>query len=131
MYQSQNSTEYQSQNSTVHQSQNSPVYQSQNSPVYQSQNCTVYQSQNSPVNQSQNSPVNRSQNSPVGWLVVLRIYVALAVFQPYRDLEAGGNQSLKFKSGNQTRTSCSASQDLLKPLDNCRYQNSSVNQSQN
>ena len=24
----------------------------------------------------------------VGWLVVLRIYVALAVFQPYRDLEA-------------------------------------------
>ena len=31
------------------------------------------------------------------WLVVLRIYVALAVFQPYRDLEAGDNQSLKFK----------------------------------
>ena len=29
--------------------------------------------------------------------VVLRIYVALAVFQPYRDLEAGDNQSLKFK----------------------------------
>ena len=29
------------------------------------------------------------------WL--LRIYVALAVFQPYRDLEAGDNQSLKFK----------------------------------
>ena len=35
--------------------------------------------------------------SYVGWLVVLRIYVALAVFQPYRDLEAGYNQSLKFK----------------------------------
>ena len=33
----------------------------------------------------------------VGLLVVLRIYVALAVFQPYRDLEAGDNQSLKFK----------------------------------
>ena len=32
-----------------------------------------------------------------GWLVVFRIYVALAVFQPYRDLEAGDNQSLKFK----------------------------------
>ena len=32
----------------------------------------------------------------LGW-VVLRIYVALAVFQPYRDLEAGDNQSLKFK----------------------------------
>ena len=31
------------------------------------------------------------------WLVVLRIYVASAVFQPYRDLEAGDNQSLKFK----------------------------------
>ena len=31
------------------------------------------------------------------WLVVLRIYVALAVFQPYRDLEAGDDQSLKFK----------------------------------
>ena len=30
-------------------------------------------------------------------LVLLRIYVALAVFQPYRDLEAGDNQSLKFK----------------------------------
>ena len=30
-------------------------------------------------------------------LVILRIYVALAVFQPYRDLEAGDNQSLKFK----------------------------------
>ena len=33
----------------------------------------------------------------VGWLVVLGIYVALAVFQSYRDLEAGDNQSLKFK----------------------------------
>ena len=32
----------------------------------------------------------------VGWLVALRI-VALAVFQPYSDLEAGDNQSLKFK----------------------------------
>ena len=29
------------------------------------------------------------------WLIVLTIYVALAVFQPYRDLEAGDNQSLK------------------------------------
>ena len=33
----------------------------------------------------------------VGWLVVLRIYVALAVFQIYRNLEAGDNKSLKFK----------------------------------
>ena len=31
----------------------------------------------------------------VGWLVVLRIYIALAIFQPYRDLKAGDNQSLK------------------------------------
>ena len=30
-------------------------------------------------------------------LVVLRIYVALALFQPYGDLEAGDNRSLKFK----------------------------------
>ena len=29
------------------------------------------------------------------WLVVLRIYVALAIFQSYRDLEAGDDQSLK------------------------------------
>ena len=29
--------------------------------------------------------------------IVLKIYVALAVFQPYRDLEAGDNQSLKYK----------------------------------
>ena len=31
----------------------------------------------------------------VGCLVVLRIYVASAVFQPYREFEAGDNQSLK------------------------------------
>ena len=30
-----------------------------------------------------------------GWLAVLRIYVALAIFHSYRDLEAGDNQSLK------------------------------------
>ena len=34
-------------------------------------------------------------HSLYGWLVVLRIYFALAIFQPYRDLEAGDNQSLK------------------------------------
>ena len=33
----------------------------------------------------------------VGWLVVLRVYVASAVFQPYRELEAGENQSLKIQ----------------------------------
>ena len=31
------------------------------------------------------------------WLVVLRIYVALAIFQPYHNLEAGDKQSLKLK----------------------------------
>ena len=35
-------------------------------------------------------------NTWVGWLVVLRIYVASAVFHLYRDLEAGDNKS-KFK----------------------------------
>ena len=51
----------------------------------------------------------------VGWLVVLRIYVALAVFQPYRDLEAGDNQSLKIqvlRPGIKPQTSCFASQEL-------------------
>ena len=33
--------------------------------------------------------------SHVGWLVILMIYVALAIFQPYRDLETGDNQSLR------------------------------------
>ena len=31
----------------------------------------------------------------VGWLVALKIYVALAIFQTYRDLEAGDNEYLK------------------------------------
>ena len=35
--------------------------------------------------------------APFWLLVVLRIYVASAVFQPYRDLEAGDNQSLKIE----------------------------------
>ena len=33
----------------------------------------------------------------IGWLVVLRINVDLAIFQPYLDLEAGDNQSLKIQ----------------------------------
>ena len=33
----------------------------------------------------------------VGWLVVSRINVDLAIFQPYVDLEAGDNQSLKIQ----------------------------------
>ena len=42
-------------------------------------------------------------NGLVG-LVVLRIYVALAVFQPYRDLEAGDNQSQVARPGIEPRT---------------------------
>ena len=51
----------------------------------------------------------------VDWLVVLRIYVALAVFQSYCDLEAGDNQSLKIqmaRPGIEPWTSFSASQEL-------------------
>ena len=51
----------------------------------------------------------------VGWLVVLRIYVASAVFQPYPDLEAGDNQSLKIqvaRPGIEPRSTCPASQEL-------------------
>ena len=53
--------------------------------------------------------------APVGWLVALRIYVDLAIFQPYLDLEAGDNHSLKFqmaRPGIEPRSSCSASQEL-------------------
>ena len=51
----------------------------------------------------------------VGWLVVLRINVDLAIFQPYLDLEAGDNQSLKIQVVRpeiEPRSSCSASQEL-------------------
>ena len=51
----------------------------------------------------------------VGWLVVLRINVDLAIFQPYRHLEAGDNQSLKIqvaRPGIKPRSSCSANQEL-------------------
>ena len=48
-------------------------------------------------------------------LVLLRINVALAIFQPYRDLEAGDNQVSEIqvaRRGIEPRTSCSASQEL-------------------
>ena len=51
----------------------------------------------------------------VGWLVVLKINVDLAICQPYLDLEAGDNQSLKIqvaRPGIKPRSSCSASQEL-------------------
>ena len=56
-----------------------------------------------------------SRYGQVGWLVVLRINVDLAIFQPYLDLEAGDNQSLKIqvaRPGIEPRSSCSASQEL-------------------
>ena len=51
----------------------------------------------------------------VGWLVVLRINVDLAIFKPYLDLEAGDNQSLKIQVAMpwfEPRSSFSASQEL-------------------
>ena len=55
--------------------------------------CTLIKSPSS----SENS-LNHSQNQIYSLsylLVVLRIYVALAIFQPYNDMEVGDNQSLK------------------------------------
>ena len=44
----------------------------------------------------------------VGWLDVLRIYVALAIFQPYRDLEAGDKPISKIVAARiEPRTSFS------------------------
>ena len=60
-------------------------------------------------------PFRRKHFFSVGWLVVLRINVDLAIFQPYLDLEAGDNQSLKIqvaRQGIEPRSSCSASQEL-------------------
>ena len=57
----------------------------------------------------------RQTYSPRRWLVVLRINVDLAIFQPYLDLEAGDNQSLKIqvaRPGIEPRSFCSANQEL-------------------
>ena len=51
----------------------------------------------------------------IDWLVVLRINVDLAIFQPYLDLEAGDNhisENSSGEAGNRTPVSCSASQEL-------------------
>ena len=51
----------------------------------------------------------------VGWFVVFEDNVDLAIFQPYLDLEAGDNQSLKIqvaRPGIEPRSSCSASQEF-------------------
>ena len=65
---------------------------------------------------SLNVKENFSKTTSAGWLlVVLRIHVDLAIFQPYLDLEAGDNQSLKIqvaRPGIEPRSSCSASQEL-------------------
>ena len=56
-----------------------------------------------------------SNSNEIGWLVVLRINVDLAIFQPYFDLEAGDNHSLKIqvaRPGIEPGSSCSASQEL-------------------
>ena len=60
-------------------------------------------------------PFNLSSAITVSWLVVLRINVDLAIFQPYLDLEAGDNQSLKIqvaRPGIEPRSSCYAIQEL-------------------
>ena len=41
--------------------------------------------------------VHEEEEMLIFLLIVMRIYVALAVFQPYLDFEAGDNKSLKFK----------------------------------
>ena len=51
----------------------------------------------------------------VGWLVVLRIDVDLAIFQPYLDLKAGDNQSMKIqvaRQGFEPRSSRSVTLDV-------------------
>ena len=53
----------------------------------------------------------------LSWIVVgcFLINVDLAIFQPYLDLEAGDNQSLKIqvaRRGIEPWSSCSASQEL-------------------
>ena len=53
----------------------------------------------------------------VGWLVVLRINVALAIFQPYLDLEAGDNHSMKIqvaRPGIEPRSSFEAEYCLFR-----------------
>ena len=59
--------------------------------------------------------VTRLDRNRLGWLVVLRINVPLAIFQQYLDLEIEDNQSLKIqlaRPGIEPRSSCSASQEL-------------------
>ena len=59
-------------------------------------------------------PLQDIMCSMIVWLVVLRTYVNLEIFHPYRDLEAGDNQSeiVAARPGIEPRTSCSASQEF-------------------
>ena len=70
-----------------------------------------------------------NRNSVGLLLVVLRINVDLAIFQPYLDLEAGDNQSVKIqvaRSGIEPRSSCSASQELNNSAPGAPNHNSEV-----
>ena len=55
----------------------------------------------------------KTKFATVGWLFLIN--VDLAIFQPYLDLEAEDNQSLKIRvarPGIKPQSSCSASQEL-------------------
>ena len=61
------------------------------------------------------SNARSEQTVPLDLVGCLRINVDVAIFQPYLDLEAGDNQSLKIqvaRPGIEPRSSCSASQEL-------------------
>ena len=63
---------------------------------------------------NQTSPIILDRHLIV-WLVVLRINVDLAIFQPYLDLEAGDNQSLKIqvaRPGSEPWFSCPQAKSL-------------------
>ena len=69
-----------------------------------------------------------SYTDAFGWLF-WRINVDLAIFQPYLDLEAGDNQSLKIqvaRPGIEPRSSCSASQELNHSATAAPYTDASV-----
>ena len=62
-----------------------------------------------------NTAIVRWKQGLLVWFGFLRIYVDLAIFQSYLDIEAGDNQSLKIqvaRPGIEPRSSCSASQEL-------------------
>ena len=57
-----------------------------------------------------------TEPASVGWLDGLRIYVASAVYKPYRNLEEGDNQSLKIqvaRPGIEPRTLAPQAKSLI------------------